>query len=755
MMKDSMKRYISLMIIILCCLLTAGCGRKGDPVLPPVPKPSPIQNMSATVTDEAIVLSWQAPKSYDTGKTLDVMRDIETITISRKQESSTDHRWDFAFSRDGWTAIGQTRPIKWHQGVLRTASEGNIALITSPDKLALPASRYRYVSLKVWTKYADQVYIAFITDKDNTWDLDPEQRFQPAVHTSFLSYQRVFASRKLKALPFLPEHMTENQAYEYVVDMKELSAWKGTIQQIGVLAYTATPRADELELGLEQLSLIETTHPPASIYDAPPWLFLQDEEGWRVSPQQSSLIGTASGALYLESQTEPILAISAPEQQIAWHRVRQIQIRMKATGGNTAYVLLRSSQDPPFENRALTELTSAGTVLPSKMVLPFQLRTSDGFQMYTIPCPDPSNLPGMLSQIGLFFPVEPHFPKPQILIDYVALGESPQATAAFLPSLAQKDILPMVDAATIVRQQYASYAQRFHSPYETLSGSEEIFNDAESTLVRVSPQNPEPVEIDENGGFTFRDTGDSRYADAGKTSFRRGERYTYTIELTDRKGRTADQANTVTVNFPSIPTAPLSLIAEGRDREVRLTWKRPFRNMNGEKIRTFDRYDIYRTSTSGQYGELPLSQADVNATSFVDTTVVNGNTYYYVVQAVASVTDPLVVGGTSLEVSATPMDKQAPDAPIDLTSVYLAGTVKLFWNFSATPDWKGFTVYRSLSSEGPFQPIHTHPVVQPAYEDVTAEPQQTYYYYVTAFDKAVPPNESPPSNVIRVNTQRR
>jgi hypothetical protein len=454
--------------------------------------------------------------------------------------------------------------------------------------------------------------------------------------------------------------------------------------------------------------------------------------------------------LYLESQAEPFVAMSAPGQNIAWRKVRQIQIRMKTIGVNTAYLLLRSAQDSPFEKRDFTELA------PSKLVIPFPLRTSDEFQVYTIPCPDLSDAPGSFSQVGLFFPVGQHSQQQQILIDYVALGESPQETTTFLPAFSQKDILPLADVANIVRQQYASRVQAFNSPYKKLSGSGELFHDAGSTLVRVSPQNPEPLEINEDGSFTFRDAGDTGSGDADNISFRRGERYTYTIELIDRKGRAAEQAETVTVNFPSIPTAPGSLSAAARDREILLTWKRPFRDTNGEKIRAFDGYRIYRTSTSGQYTGPPLHQAGVNDTSFVDTAVVNGKTYYYVVQAVASVTDTVVVGERSPEVSAIPMDKQAPDAPVDLTSADLVGAVRLsWWDVSAALDRKGYNVYRSLSAKGPFERIHTQPIGRLIYDDVTVEPQQTYYYYVTAFDKAVPPNESQPSNVIRVKTDKR
>jgi fibronectin type 3 domain-containing protein len=230
---------------------------------------------------------------------------------------------------------------------------------------------------------------------------------------------------------------------------------------------------------------------------------------------------------------------------------------------------------------------------------------------------------------------------------------------------------------------------------------------------------------------------------------------TYSIELTDRTGQTSVLPDPLSVNVPFIPSAPVLVTATEGDREVRLTWTRPFLDMHGGKLRSFDGYHIYRSTTPGQYAEAPLATLVVNTTSFVDADVVNGTTYYYVVQAVAAVTNTLVVGERSLEVAATPNDTDPPDAPVNVTSAYLADMVKLLWNFTASPDWQGFHVYRSLSANGPFEQINAQPVRQPAYDDTTVLPEQEYFYYITSFDTANPPNESQPSEVVRVRTLRR
>ncbi len=737
------KVFVTLISLIL---LTTGCGRKGDPVRPEIPKPNPLRNVSASVTDDAIVLSWNAPDVYNTGKPLDVMRDIQTITISRKQESSTDQLWDFSLSRDGWNALGQTLPVKWSQGTVRAASQGTIAGMVSPENLALSASQYRYIALSLWTRSAERAYLMFLTSDDAQWDLEPDFAFNPAVHTSLLSYQRAFAARKMKALPLLPQPASSIQARDYLLDMHEVPAWTGTIQQVGVVVSRSTPGTGELEVGLERLSLMDTKIPPATLYDAPPWGFWQDEEGWRVE-SQNTIAGAAGGVLYLKSGAEPVLIASAVGQQIPWNHVRYVQIRMQNTTRKHAYVLFRGAQDPPFEKRSAVDLTA-----PSSMVLPVVLQPSDDFQVYTIACPDFSDNVGVLSQIGLYFPEQQD---DQMRLDYIAPARSHRVAEALAPLLLQKNIPALLEVAQQVQRQQANRNPGFDVGYNELGSDGEVFRGTELTLVRVSPHDPAPVVIHDDGGFTFYDTGIADGGDGEAVPLKRGERYTYTVKLIDKKEQVSAVPETISVNVPYIPSAPLFLGATAGDREVHLTWNRPFLDTHGGKLRAFDGYHIYRSTVPGQYGGAPVHQTAANDTAFVDTNVVNGTMYYYVVRAVSSVTNTTVAGETSLEVSATPGDTQAPNAPNDLTSAYLAGIVKLFWNFSTSQDWKGFNVYRGLSAEGPFQQINPQPVLLPAYDDTTTRPNQQYFYYITSIDTAQPPNESLPSNTIQVTTVKR
>lgn len=47
-------------------------------------------------------------------------------------------------------------------------------------------------------------------------------------------------------------------------------------------------------------------------------------------------------------------------------------------------------------------------------------------------------------------------------------------------------------------------------------------------------------------------------------------------------------------------------------------------------------YNVYRSNTSGMYGSTPINTGLITTTTYTDTTVMRGQTYFYVVTAIAS-----------------------------------------------------------------------------------------------------------------------
>ena len=240
--------------------------------------------------------------------------------------------------------------------------------------------------------------------------------------------------------------------------------------------------------------------------------------------------------------------------------------------------------------------------------------------------------------------------------------------------------------------------------------------------------------------------------DDKKATLSHGTRYTYQIKLTDRKKRESELSDPVTVDFLKAPLPPGDLKAEAGDNVITLIWTRPFLTTDGKKIQSLVDYKIFRSLESGAYSEMPLSRVASRKTVFTDTSVSNGIQYYYVLQPIASRETTISPQEFSEEVSATPFDDIPPDPPMEVVGVYLQNVVNLYWNQAQVKDFAGFNVYRSGNLEGPFHKLNTQPILKASYTDSTAEEKTRYYYRVTAFDKASPPNESQPSEIAFVDT---
>jgi len=185
---------------------------------------------------------------------------------------------------------------------------------------------------------------------------------------------------------------------------------------------------------------------------------------------------------------------------------------------------------------------------------------------------------------------------------------------------------------------------------------------------------------------------------------------------------------------PTVPGAP-TLSASAGNAVVHLTWTAP--SDGGSPITN---YKVYRGTTSG--GETLLTTLG-NVTSFDDTAVTNGTTYFYRVSAQNAVGE----GPQSNEVSATPQagGATAPSAPQNLTANPARGKgVQLAWSPPASNGGSPVTnyrIYRGTSAGGEVFLTSVGNVT--SFKDNQTVRGQTYYYIVTAVNVV---GEGPASN---------
>jgi fibronectin type 3 domain-containing protein len=138
-------------------------------------------------------------------------------------------------------------------------------------------------------------------------------------------------------------------------------------------------------------------------------------------------------------------------------------------------------------------------------------------------------------------------------------------------------------------------------------------------------------------------------------------------------------------------------------------------------------YNIYRSQAQGgPYAK--LNAYLVRDSTYTDTGVANGTTYYYVATAVDKCANE---SGYSSEHSATPA-AVPPTAPTGLAGTPGFEQIALDWANNTEPDLAGYNVYRSQTQGGPYTKVNVSLVSASDYTDSGLTNGTTYYYVVTA-----------------------
>ncbi len=212
--------------------------------------------------------------------------------------------------------------------------------------------------------------------------------------------------------------------------------------------------------------------------------------------------------------------------------------------------------------------------------------------------------------------------------------------------------------------------------------------------------------------------------------------YGYRVRALSVRGGISTWSDEVRV-APSLSLAvPKGPAARGGDGFNQVTWEPVTTRMDGSQYDGFVGYNVYRGAEKGRYDETPLNKEPLRTNSYKDTAVVNDRTYYYMIRAVDS---PALPGKESLdsdESSAAPRDLTPPARPTGLTVVPGLARTFLLWNENKEQDLAGYHVYRSTRSGGDYRLLTDKLLTRTTFSDETVKSGATYYYRVTAVDKA-------------------
>ena len=190
-----------------------------------------------------------------------------------------------------------------------------------------------------------------------------------------------------------------------------------------------------------------------------------------------------------------------------------------------------------------------------------------------------------------------------------------------------------------------------------------------------------------------------------------------------------------------VPQPPTGVVAAPGNAVVHLSWAVP----SSDGGSGLQKYKVYRsTSPGGQnLSRSPLVTLSKTTRTFDDTAVVNGTTYYYVVQA----TNALGGSAASAEVSARPsgtVQVVPPGPPTSVAATSAPGYNHLQWNPPTADGGAPVTTYQVLRGTTPGGEGAT-PVAEvgtTAYDDSSDVVVGTTYYYVVRAVNAAGPGSA-------------
>jgi fibronectin type 3 domain-containing protein len=200
------------------------------------------------------------------------------------------------------------------------------------------------------------------------------------------------------------------------------------------------------------------------------------------------------------------------------------------------------------------------------------------------------------------------------------------------------------------------------------------------------------------------------FVDTGLTN---GTTYYYQVTAVNTVGESARSSEVTVLPHVLPPSPPTNLTATAGDTTATLQWTAAAGATS---------YNVYRGTASGQE---TLLQSGVTTTSFADTGLTDGTTYYYDLTSVNTVGE----GARSSEVSVSP-HFLPPAPPTDLSAT--AGNTSATLQWTAAQGATSYNIYRSTAS-GQETLLHSGVTIT-SFADTGLTNGQTYYYEVTSVD---------------------
>jgi len=197
----------------------------------------------------------------------------------------------------------------------------------------------------------------------------------------------------------------------------------------------------------------------------------------------------------------------------------------------------------------------------------------------------------------------------------------------------------------------------------------------------------------------------------------------YAVVSVRRDGERSPLSNIVTLSPEAPPEAPVIGQLEAEEGRICLEWAAPEKDLLGRPA-ALGGYFVYRRALPQEEYEAPLNPTPIASTSYVDTAVGYGATYFYTLRAIPQ-GKPRIEGPPAEEAVIAYRDVYPPPAPARLDALSEATLVRLVWDPSAASDVVGYLVFRA-EGDGPPVNLTEKPVADTFYTDPSVPAGKRY-----------------------------
>ncbi len=227
-------------------------------------------------------------------------------------------------------------------------------------------------------------------------------------------------------------------------------------------------------------------------------------------------------------------------------------------------------------------------------------------------------------------------------------------------------------------------------------------------------------------------------------------RLRYAIRFVNNSGQKAAFSNFLLIEPTArVADAPTSLLAKITENAVVLDWNAPDTNVDGSKPVNILGYNVYRSTSENETAKI-LNKTPINQTEFNDESFEFGKDYFYFARTVSLGSNGEPV--ESLEsniVKLSLKDIFPPSSPSAITIAVAPNNLSIFFAANPENDIAGYRIYRSTNKSLPlpeWQNLTPELLTTNTFQDKQVESGKTYFYYLTAADKAG--NISEPSEIV-------